>query len=141
MKQAFLALPLVVVSFLGVHRPVDSDIEDIEHALQFYLDGHATGDPAIMAQAFHPSARLQFMVDGEYRTRSLDQYLGGLGGSPAADETERRRRVVSIDYVGDAAVGKIELDYPGALITDYMQLLRVDGEWKIVNKIFTVDRR
>jgi hypothetical protein len=35
-------------------------------------------------------------------------------------------------------VGKIVLDYPNALITDYMSLLKIDGEWKIVNKIFTV---
>jgi hypothetical protein len=35
-------------------------------------------------------------------------------------------------------VGKIVLDYPNALITDYTSLLKIDGEWKIVNKIFTV---
>lgn len=140
MKSAFLAVPLLLaVSVAGIG--VDTEIEDIERALQYYLDGHATGDATVMAQAFHPSARLQFMIDGEYSTRTLEQYLGGMRGSPQPDEADRRRRVVSIDYVRDAAVAKIELDYPGALITDYMQLLKVEGEWKIVNKIFTSERR
>jgi protease I len=49
--------------------------------------------------------------------------------------------VVSIDYTDDAGTAKLELDYPGALIIDYMQLLKIDGEWKVVNKIFTVQRR
>jgi hypothetical protein len=38
-------------------------------------------------------------------------------------------------------MAKIVLDYPDALLTDYMSLLKIDGEWKIVNKIFTVDRK
>jgi len=139
-KRSLLVIPILFTLSLAPFR-VDSEIEGIERTLQYYLDGHATGDPAVMSQAFHPSARLQFMIEGEYRTRSLEQYLGGLGGSPQPDESDRRRRVVSIDYVRDAAVAKIELDYPGVLITDYMQLLKVDGQWKIVNKIFTSESR
>jgi hypothetical protein len=43
--------------------------------------------------------------------------------------------------VGDAAVAKLELKRPNALITDYMSLLKVDGRWLIVNKIFTRETR
>lgn len=49
------------------------------------------------------------------------------------------RRVVSVDVVGDAAIAKLELKRPDALLTDYMSLLEVDGRWVIVNKIFTRD--
>ncbi|HEV2666973.1 MAG TPA: nuclear transport factor 2 family protein [Blastocatellia bacterium] len=28
------------------------------------------------------------------------------------------------------------LDYPTVKFTDYMALLKVDGEWKIINKTF-----
>jgi hypothetical protein len=38
---------------------------------------------------------------------------------------------------GNAAVGKIELDYPNATLTDYTSMLKIGGEWTIVNKIFT----
>jgi Putative lumazine-binding len=51
------------------------------------------------------------------------------------DSTERK--VVSVDVVGDAAVAKLELKRPDALLTDYMSLLKVDGRWLIVSKIFT----
>jgi len=55
------------------------------------------------------------------------------------DSTERK--VVSVDVVGDAAVAKLELKRPNAVLTDYMSLLKVDGRWLIVNKIFTRDMR
>ncbi len=38
-------------------------------------------------------------------------------------------------------MAKLVLDYPEVKFTDYMSLLKVDGEWKIVNKIFSVQRR
>ncbi len=139
MKHTLLVLLLTLVVPALPSEPSDPDIEGIQQAVQHYLDGHATGDPAVMTRAFHESARLQFIRNGQYGTRTLEAYLGGMSGSPAEDEADRR--VVSVDYTGDAGIAKLELNYPDALITDYMQLLKIDGEWKIVNKIFTVQRR
>jgi len=31
---------------------------------------------------------------------------------------------------------KIVLDYPAVKFTDYMTLLKIDDEWKIINKTF-----
>jgi len=141
MKHALLVFPLMLALTALPSESSDPDIEGIRQAVQHYLDGHATGDPAVMARAFHQSARLQFIRNGQYATRTLEAYLAGMDGAPAEDEADRRRRVVSIDYTGNAGTAKLELDYPRARILDYMQLLKIDGEWKIVNKIFTVDRR
>ena len=118
-----------------------AETEAIRETLQYYLDGHATGEADIMAQAFHPSARLQWISDGEVSIRSLESYLSRMSGGPADDESQRERRISMVEYEGTAAVARIELDYPGALFIDYMQLLKVDGRWLIVNKIFHVERR
>jgi hypothetical protein len=37
---------------------------------------------------------------------------------------------------GSAATAKLELARPDMMVTDYMALLKVDGRWVIVNKIF-----
>ncbi|HLM56224.1 MAG TPA: nuclear transport factor 2 family protein [Pyrinomonadaceae bacterium] len=55
---------------------------------------------------------------------------------PAADEAQRKRSVESADITGNAAVAKLALDYPEVRFTDYMTLLKIEGEWKIVNKAF-----
>ena len=55
----------------------------------------------------------------------------------AADEARRKRQVVMVDVTGDAAVAKVELDFPDTKITDYFALLKAGNEWKIVHKWFT----
>ena len=41
-----------------------------------------------------------------------------------------------MDVTGSAAVVQLELASPEAVLTDYMSLLKVNGEWTIVGKIF-----
>ena len=104
--------------------------------LEHYLQGHATGDGAHHRAAFHPEARLFFIRDGKLTTRTSEEYIAGASGKPAADEAQRKRWIESVDIAGNAAVAKIILDYPTTRFVDYMSLLKVDGEWKIVNKTF-----
>ncbi|MEM9687310.1 MAG: nuclear transport factor 2 family protein, partial [Bacteroidota bacterium] len=48
----------------------------------------------------------------------------------------RKTRIVSVDIMGNAAQAKLEIDYETFTFIDYMNLLKIDGEWKVVNKIF-----
>lgn len=149
MRRGHPLLGLAVLPLLAA-LPLTPLVRDAERraeeaavraALQHYLDGHATGKAEVMARAFHPEAHLTWIADGELRTRSLEDYLGGMTGTPPADEAERRRWIESVDIAGTAATGKIVLDYPNARFVDYMSMLRVDGEWKIVHKSFHVERK
>lgn len=142
MKTIFAILTcLVLAPAPAVGQSPDAEEAAVREALGHYLRGHATGDGAHSARAFHPVADLYFLRDGELQTITSEAYIARAPGEPAEDEADRRRRIAMVDVTGDAAVAKIELDYPAAFITDYMSLLKIDGEWKIVNKIFTVDRR
>jgi hypothetical protein len=127
---------LAVVSAAWATR-VSNEEAAVRAALEHYLQGHATGDGAHFSAVFHPESKLFWVRDGELMQRTSTAYISGAPGKPAADEAQRKRRIVSVDVTGSAAIGKIELDYPNAKLTDYMSLLKVGGEWKIVNKIFT----
>lgn len=104
--------------------------------LENYLKGHATGDPEFMKKAFHTEGNMTFIRDGKYTTRSFAEYIAGMQGKPQPDEAQRKRWIESVDVSGNAAVGKIILDYPNGKFVDYMTLLKIDGEWKIINKSF-----
>lgn len=140
MRFSIVAAALLVTPFLdGSPRRLSSTQSEetaVRQALTYYIRGHATGVADTMARAFHPDAELKFIRNGQYTRRTLAEYLSGFSGRPAVDEAQRQRRIVAIDIVGTAAVGKIELDYPNALLTDYMHLLKIGGEWRIVHKIF-----
>jgi len=122
-------------------RPASADIEQIRDVIGHYFAGHATGDGSHFTRAFHPESKLFWVRDGQLQQRTSAAYIAGAPGMPSDDEARRKRRIVTIDVSGDAAVVKVELDYPGALIYDYMSMLKIEGRWQIINKTFVVHPR
>lgn len=104
--------------------------------LENYLKGHATGEGEYFKKAFHPEAKLFWYREGKLMTRTSTEYIAGATGKPAADEAQCKRWIESIKITGNAGIGVIVLDYPTTKFVDYMSLLKVDGEWKIINKTF-----
>ena len=133
-------LLLFLIAAPALAQPADdrSDIGQIEDVIGLYFQGHATGDGSYFEQAFHPDALMFSSGDGEVRVTRLSTWWTGPDGRPADDEADRRRRIVSIDVSGTAAAARLELDYPDALIHDYMTLVKASGRWQIVNKVFVV---
>jgi len=115
----------------------------VRAALDHYIQGHATGDGAHMRLAFNPAARLYWSSADTLATRTVDEYIARMPGKPAADEGTgvRKRTIELVDVTGNAAIGKIVLDYPDAYIVDYMSLLKTNGEWRIINKIFMTEMK
>ncbi len=135
-KLNFVLLLLVVLIVSGFATAQQSDKDAVMIPLENYLKGHATGDGEYFRKAFHTEGNLIWIRDGKYTTRSFAEYIAGATGKPPADEDKRKRRIGTVEVVGNAAVATIILDYPTAKFTDYMTLLKINGEWKIVSKTF-----
>lgn len=110
-------------------------------AVEHYLAGHATGSQAEFAAGFHPKAMLFWNRDGQFAERTSADYIAAASGKPAADEAQRKRRIESLDVTGNVGMAKVVLDYPAVKFTDYLSLIRVNGEWRIINKIFEAERK
>ncbi|HZB44721.1 MAG TPA: nuclear transport factor 2 family protein [Pyrinomonadaceae bacterium] len=140
MKKIILSVALLAAASLAVlpfARAQNAEEAAVRAAIEHYFRAHATGLGEHHRKVFHPEAKLFFINDGKFAQRTSEEYIAGSPGKPAADEAQRKRTIEMIDITGDAAVAKLVLDYPNAKLTDYMSLLKIDGEWKIVNKIFT----
>lgn len=136
-RLLFLTVVLLTASAVSASaQTADAETSAARVPLENYLRGHATGDPEFMRKAFHTEGNLIFIRDGKYTTRSFADYIAGMSGRPAPDEEKRKRWIESVDVAGNAAFGKIVLDYPTGRFVDYMTLLKINGEWKIVNKSF-----
>ena len=107
--------------------------------LENYFKAHATGQGDYIRKAFHPEARVMWMREGAYTQISRDEFAARFNGKPADDEAQRKRTIESLSITGNAAVAKLVLDYPTVRFTDYMTLLKIDGEWKIVSKAFNAE--
>ena len=134
MRSLTLFAIILFVSSFAIGQT--SDKEAVMVPLENYLKGHATGEGEYFKKAFHTEGNLIWIRDGKYTTRSFAEYIAGASGKPPADEAQRKRRIGSVEVVGNAAIATIILDYPTTKFTDYMSLLKINGEWKIVNKTF-----
>jgi hypothetical protein len=132
-------IPFIALAVACATPAYAQNAEDaaVRAAVGHYLQGHATGDGAHFSMVFHPDSKLFWIQNGELRQRTSADYIAGASGHPAADEAQRTRRIEHVDITGDAAVAKVVLDHPGVILTDYLSLLKINGEWKIVNKIYT----
>jgi len=133
-KTLLFAFLISILALAGAAQTSEHDA--VRVPLENYIKGHATGNGEFMRKAFHTEGNLIFVRDGSYTTRTFADYISGFSGKPAADEANRKRSIESIDVAGNAAVAKIVLDYPAMRFVDYMSLLKINSEWKIVTKIF-----
>lgn len=144
MKRVLIVLGLAAVAGLAAWWPVSgmsAEEAGVRAALNHYLQGQATGQAEEYRKVFHADAKLVAVREGKYWQLSSEEFINRASGKPAADEAQRKRSIESIDIAGNAAMAKIVLDYPTVRFTDYMSLLKIDGQWKIVNKTFHAEQR
>jgi Putative lumazine-binding len=109
------------------------DLAAVEKVAGWYLESGKTGEVDLLRQAFHPSARLQFVREGQYTEWSGSDYIDG---RKEGRKSDHRTQILSVDVAGSAALAKVELEYERVRFVDYLSLLKIDGRWWIVNKSF-----
>ena len=105
-----------------------------------YFKGHATAIADTMRTAFLPTAHIEGIRNGAFSSWTVDEYVAGFRGQPAADEATRTRTIDVVDISGSAAMVKATLKHGATTFTDYFVLLKVDGAWRIANKVYHAQR-
>ncbi len=141
MKKALFLFTFVLCGLTAAVSAQSDEKAAVRVPVENYIKGQETGDGEYIKKAFHTEGNMIFVRDGKYMTRSFAEYIKGFTGKPAADEKDRKRTIESIDVVGNAAVAKVILDYPTVKFTAYFTLLKIEGEWKIINKSFHAEQK
>jgi hypothetical protein len=126
---------LLLISIQQLHAQKEKEFELINQTLLDYIEGTANGEPNRLKRAFHKDFNLYFVQNDSLKIWNGQEYIGGVKEGQKAN---RIGRVVSIDYAENAAIAKIEIDMPARkrLYTDYLTLLKYEGQWKIIHKSF-----
>ena len=105
---------------------------------QMYLKCVYEGDGDRLREVFHPSARIEDMVTGTFRSRDVGQYLQAVASrqSPHASGEPFRMAPVSVGIWGDMATVTAELRFLGNHFFNVLSLIRCDGKWLITHKLF-----
>lgn len=104
--------------------------------LNQYNEGGAKADSTLMKPAFNPQATM-FGVDGERLVGGAIQHLYDVIDTSFRPSPEAQAAIVRIDIVGTAASARVDTDnVSGFRFTDFFNLLKVEGQWTIVSKIY-----
>lgn len=144
MKKFIVLFVLVGFGSLFFGYKIMADAKENELAkvpLKSYFKAQETGNPEFIRNAFQKDARIMAFRDGKLLNLSVEEFASRFTGKAADDEAKRTRTIESLDITGNAAIAKVVLDYPTVKFVDYMSLLKIDGEWKIVNKSFYAEAK
>ena len=112
-----------------------SDYDEIAGVVQHYIDGAISGKGDDMKPAFHEGATIFGYVGDDLFSGPIQQLFDWNDQNGPA--TGLKAKISSIDLVGSVATVRLELEnWTGFRFTDLFTVLKVDGNWKIINKVF-----
>jgi len=112
-----------------------SEYDVIADVVQHYIDGGRSGKGDDMKPAFHKDATIFGYAGADLFAGPIQRLFDWVDENGPA--TGLQARIASIDVVDSVATVRLELDnWIGSRYTDMFTLLKVDGEWKIMNKVF-----
>ena len=112
-----------------------TEYDVIADVVQHYIDGAKSGKGDEMKPAFHGDATIFGYAGADLFGGPIQRLFDWVDENDPA--TGLHARIVSIDVVDSVATVRLELDnWNGSRYTDMFTLLKVDGEWKIMNKVF-----
>lgn len=109
----------------------------IEEVIQNYFQGYQKADTTLIKKAFHADTKLLSVDEGKMDVTEMKDWLINL--------EERRLRgdirigkltIESIDVTHESASVKLIIRFQAFEFTDYLSLLKIDGKWMVVGKIY-----
>lgn len=135
MKTKILLIYTLV--FFGIpFTHAQTERESITQTLNDYIEGTANGEPDRVKKAFHKDLNLYTVAGDSVKVWNGQNYISGI---KEGNKSNRIGSIVSIDIENDAASAKIEILMPDRKrkYTDYLLLLKYQGQWKIIHKSYT----
>ncbi|NRD72730.1 nuclear transport factor 2 family protein [Shewanella sp. VB17] len=111
------------------------DFDSVIRLVGQYFDGLHNGDVKKLRAIFHCDAFLK----APGKRRSLEQWLVAVASRPVPTQQGRAYdfKLLSIEVIKDQAMVKLECPLFEHFYIDFLSLLKEDGHWLIVNKMYT----
>jgi hypothetical protein len=113
----------------------------IEAVVQAFFKGLHEGDVPLVQKQFIKDAVITGYYEGECIVHELNQYLAVLKQmpSPILLGEDFEMDIAGIETVGSIALVRARYLYEALRFTDYLSLMKIGGEWKVVSRLFHHD--
>ncbi|WP_323154042.1 nuclear transport factor 2 family protein [Pseudomonas alvandae] len=114
------------------------DYQAIVEVLNKYNEGCKQAKSGIMKPAFSEQATIFGVdVEGKLVGGPIQGLFDAIDNPPFRSSPEAQSVFVNIDIVGTAASARIDTnDVSGFCFTDFFNLLKIEGKWTVVSKIY-----
>ncbi len=131
--QKTILLSLGLLISITSFAQKDTDATQVRAAIWNYINGRNNGDVEQLKKAFHPDADLRHVRGDSLRIWPSAEYIAGV---KPGKKQNCVARLVYLDIEGNAGQAKVEIEYPNWKFADYLNLLKIDGQWKVAVKSF-----
>jgi len=112
-----------------------NEYDAINKIIQVYIEGAKSGNSAIMSPAFHKDATIFGYIGPDLFAGPIQKLFDWNNENGPA--TDLQAQIANVDLFDTVATLRLELtNWTGFRFTDLFTLLKIDGKWKIMNKVF-----
>ena len=119
---------------------MDTDVLALRSLAQTYFDAAYEMDAERFASIFHPSSSVTKVAEsGDLGVTPIASWLAVVRNTKAPKHQGfgREDQILAIDVDGELALLKVKLRLPPRTFTDLLSCLKVNGTWKIAQKVMT----
>lgn len=116
----------------------------ITAVLRQYFDALYFCDTALLQAVFHPQAVYATADETPFLFRTMAEYVPVVAArqSPASRGEPRRDHIDGIDLAGaNTARARVRCSIGDRDFVDFLTLVQVDGQWRIIAKVFQIIER
>lgn len=115
------------------------NIREIESIINNYFEGIFHGDVSKLENCFHKNVVIYGDIKGVEYLKSVKEYLAGVKNRQSPKDLNEvfKMKIIGIDIMGKIAMAKLHVPMLGYNYYDYLSLVKINNNWKIVNKLFT----
>lgn len=113
----------------------NSELEQIIKVVNNYAEGCKKGDTSMMRKSFDTGAVMYGYLNGQLYNGSIESLYAAVEALGADENTLTHIDILNVE--GNVATARVTLEnWHELAFTDYHSLLKINGEWKIVAKVF-----
>ncbi|MGV2863459.1 nuclear transport factor 2 family protein [Achromobacter sp. AGC39] len=118
-------------------KPVATqDYDAVIAVAQKYVDGLRLGSAEGVAQAFHPDAVMYGFTNGALLGGPIGNLFDFVKRNGRAPDIATRLDVLAITPTTAVVRVDMEKDAIGADYNDFLTLIKIDGGWKVIAKVY-----
>lgn len=113
-----------------------AEYNDVIATANQYVEGLRVGSAEGVAQAFHKDAVMYGFTNGELLGGPIKNLFDFVQKNGSAPEITTRLDILAITPTTAVVRVDMEKDAIGADYNDYLTLIKIDGAWKIIAKVY-----